>query len=196
MHSKDFSIFTGADMTGSRFASRLSFGAARCKPDKLLPARIGLGQPVQQCEYVFRRGPQTRCDLTEPLANLPWRFGAGFKHFALQRAPYVVIRLQPKIDPVPRLTRAAVIVIAALVQPAPQCFRIDLAECEPQFEQRLEQSLNVPSIAVVTVVQIAVGAMRSFPVMSDAYARFRNGEIMLWDWGEPCAYPSPLVMQN
>lgn len=46
------------------------------------------------------------------------------------------------------------------------------------------------------IAKSAPAKMRSYPVMSDAFSRFRNGEIMLWNWGEPCAYPSPLVEQN
>jgi len=38
--------------------------------------------------------------------------------------------------------------------------------------------------------------IRSCPVMPNAFERFRNGEICLWNWGEACAYPSPLVVES
>lgn len=46
------------------------------------------------------------------------------------------------------------------------------------------------------IAKSAPARMRSYPVMSDAFTRFGNGEIMLWNWGEPCAYPSPLIVQK
>ncbi len=44
------------------------------------------------------------------------------------------------------------------------------------------------------IAKSAPARMRSYPVMSDAFTRFSNREIMLWNWGEPCAYPSPLIV--
>lgn len=35
--------------------------------------------------------------------------------------------------------------------------------------------------------------MRSYPVMPDALQGFVRGEVKLWNWGESCAYPSPLI---
>ena len=46
------------------------------------------------------------------------------------------------------------------------------------------------------IAKFAPAKMRSYPVMPDAFTRLRNGEILLWNWGEPCAYPSPLIVQN
>lgn len=46
------------------------------------------------------------------------------------------------------------------------------------------------------VAKSAPAKMRSYSVMPDAFTRYSNGEIMLWNWGEPCAYPSPLIVQN
>ena len=46
------------------------------------------------------------------------------------------------------------------------------------------------------IAKSAPAKMRSYPVMPDAFARYSNGEINLWNWGEPCTYPSPLVVEN
>ena len=46
------------------------------------------------------------------------------------------------------------------------------------------------------VAKSAPAKMRSYPVMPDAFERYRNGEIKLWNWGEPCAYPSPLIVDK
>jgi hypothetical protein len=35
--------------------------------------------------------------------------------------------------------------------------------------------------------------IRSYPIMPDAWRRTKSGEISLWNWGEPCTYPSPLI---
>lgn len=35
--------------------------------------------------------------------------------------------------------------------------------------------------------------MRSYPIMPDAWRKTTSGEIKLWNWGEPCTYPSPLI---
>jgi len=43
------------------------------------------------------------------------------------------------------------------------------------------------------VIKSSPAKLRSYPVMPDAYERFRAGEINLWNWGEACSYPSPLV---
>lgn len=37
--------------------------------------------------------------------------------------------------------------------------------------------------------------MRSYPVMPNAFDLFQKGEVCLWNWGEACVYPSPLVVQ-
>ncbi|WP_420383854.1 hypothetical protein [Novosphingobium sp.] len=44
------------------------------------------------------------------------------------------------------------------------------------------------------IAKASPAKMRSYPVMPDAFERFRSGEINLWNWGEACAYPSPLVV--
>lgn len=45
------------------------------------------------------------------------------------------------------------------------------------------------------VSKFSPAKMRSYPVMANAFERYRNGEIKLWNWGEACAYPSPLVKE-
>lgn len=46
------------------------------------------------------------------------------------------------------------------------------------------------------ITKVSPAKMRSYPVMPDAFERFRGGGINLWNWGEACAYPSPLVVQS
>lgn len=46
------------------------------------------------------------------------------------------------------------------------------------------------------IAKSAPAKLWSYPIMSDAFARFKSGEIMLWNWGEPCAYPSPLIVEK
>lgn len=46
------------------------------------------------------------------------------------------------------------------------------------------------------ITKAAPAKLSSYPVMPDAFERFRNGEISLWNWGEACSYPSPLVVQT
>ena len=45
------------------------------------------------------------------------------------------------------------------------------------------------------IVKIAPAKMRSFPVLPDAFALLKSGDIRLWNWGEPCGYDSPLVVE-
>lgn len=44
-----------------------------------------------------------------------------------------------------------------------------------------------------SIQKSAPAKMRSYPIMPDAWQRTKSGEIRLWNWGEPCAYPSPLI---
>jgi len=37
--------------------------------------------------------------------------------------------------------------------------------------------------------------LRSYPIMPDAWGRFRAGEIKLWNWGTVCEFPSDLISQ-
>lgn len=46
------------------------------------------------------------------------------------------------------------------------------------------------------VIKSAPAKLRSYPVLPDAFERFKRGEISLWNWGKPCTYPSCLVVEN
>lgn len=45
------------------------------------------------------------------------------------------------------------------------------------------------------VTKSAPARLQSYPVMPDAFEKFRTGRIRLWAWGEACSYPSPLVTE-
>lgn len=38
--------------------------------------------------------------------------------------------------------------------------------------------------------------LRSYPVMPDAFARYKSGKQGLWNWGSECSYPSDLVIET
>ena len=43
------------------------------------------------------------------------------------------------------------------------------------------------------ITKSAPAKLRSYAVLPDAAKKFQAGQIMLWNWGEACAFPSPLV---
>jgi hypothetical protein len=52
--------------------------------------------------------------------------------------------------------------------------------------------------STVTAVQrkltkAAPAKLSRYPIMETAFAKMRAGELQLWNWGSPCAFPSPLV---
>jgi hypothetical protein len=47
-----------------------------------------------------------------------------------------------------------------------------------------------------TLKKSAPAKLRSYPIMEDAFEKLRRGQLELWNWGSPCAYPSPLIAKG
>jgi hypothetical protein len=43
------------------------------------------------------------------------------------------------------------------------------------------------------LMKAAPAKLGRYPIMETAFAKMRAGELQLWNWGSPCAFPSPLV---
>lgn len=41
--------------------------------------------------------------------------------------------------------------------------------------------------------KICPAKLRNVPIMPDAFEKFQNGQIKLWNWGEECEFPSEFV---
>jgi hypothetical protein len=52
---------------------------------------------------------------------------------------------------------------------------------------------SIMSKAQRQITKSAPAKLRSYPVMPDAFSKLVAGEIMLWNWGEACTFPSPLI---
>lgn len=68
----------------------------------------------------------------------------------------------------------------------------------PEFLDQVDWKRLRSSVAGIErlIRKSSPARMRSYPVMPNAFERFQNGEICLWNWGEACSYPSPLVVQS
>lgn len=44
------------------------------------------------------------------------------------------------------------------------------------------------------IERAAPAKLRAYPIMPDAFEKFEAGGLDLWNWGEACAHPSPLVI--
>jgi len=38
--------------------------------------------------------------------------------------------------------------------------------------------------------------MGACPIMPDAWAKLKAGELKLWNWGSECAYPSEMITER
>ena len=45
------------------------------------------------------------------------------------------------------------------------------------------------------IKKVSPARMRSYPIMPDAWRRFKGGEMKFWNWGAECIYPSDLVIE-
>jgi hypothetical protein len=46
------------------------------------------------------------------------------------------------------------------------------------------------------IVKQSPAKLRSYPVLPDAFARYKSGTQNLWNWGSECSYPSDLVKEK
>lgn len=43
------------------------------------------------------------------------------------------------------------------------------------------------------IIKMCPAKLRQVPIMPDAFDKFRDGQIKLWNWGEECEFPSDFV---